>query len=73
MTDWNWALHGLLDAHTHNKPHPHSQGHREPLCEHWEFTSYFLGFSLPILYEWASPSTFFMKWREDHYLETHPH
>ena len=51
MTDWNWALHGLLDAHTHNKPHPHSQGHREPLCEHWEFTSYFLGFSLHILYE----------------------
>ena len=27
MTDWNWVLHGLLDVHTHNKPHPHSQGH----------------------------------------------
>ena len=24
---------------------------REPLCEYWEFTSYFLGFSLHILYE----------------------
>ena len=40
MTDWNWALHGLLDADTHNKPHPHSQDHREPFCEHWEFTFY---------------------------------
>ena len=45
MTDWNWALHGLLDAHTHNKPHPHSQGHREPFCE----TSYPTSSIRPIL------------------------
>ena len=25
MTVWNWFLHGRLDTHTHNKPHPHSQ------------------------------------------------
>ena len=40
MIDWNWVLRGLLGAHIHNKLYPYFQGHREPFCENWEFTSY---------------------------------